>query len=200
MKILAAGDIHGDRSLAEKLAKQAETEKVDLVILCGDLTQEEQSTEGIIGPFLKKGQRVVIIPGNHETFATADFLAELYSIKNLHGCYLKYKDLGIFGCGGADIGLSKLTEDEIFYNLKKGFQGVKDLKKRIMVTHIHPEKSIIEKFSRFVAGSKSVRKAIDEFKPDILICGHVHEAEGLEEQIGNTKVINVSKSGKIIEV
>ncbi len=200
MKILAAGDIHGDRSLAEKLAKQAESEKVDLVILCGDLTQEEQSTEGIIGPFLKKGQRVVIIPGNHETFATADFLAELYGIKNLHGCYLKYKDLGIFGCGGADIGLSKLTEDEIFYNLKKGFQGVKDLKKRIMVTHIHPEKSIIEKFSRFVAGSKSVRKAIDEFKPDILICGHVHEAEGLEEQIGNTKVINVSKSGKIIEV
>ena len=95
---------------------------------------------------------------------------------------------------------SKLTEDEIFYNLKKGFQGVKDLKKRIMVTHIHPEKSIIEKFSRFVAGSKSVRKAIDEFKPDILICGHVHEAEGLEEQIGNTKVINVSKSGMIIEV
>lgn len=200
MKILAAGDIHGDRSLAEKLAKQAESEKVDLVILCGDLTQEEQSTEGIIGPFLKKGQRVVIIPGNHETFATADFLAELYGIKNLHGCYLKYKDLGIFGCGGADIGLSKLTEDEIFYNLKKGFQGVKDLKKRIMVTHIHPEKSIIEKFSRFVAGSKGVRKAIDEFKPDILICGHVHEAEGLEEQIGNTKVINVSKSGKIIEV
>ena len=38
MKILAAGDIHGDKGLAEKLAKKAEDEQVDLVILCGDLT------------------------------------------------------------------------------------------------------------------------------------------------------------------
>ncbi|MBI2672891.1 metallophosphoesterase [Candidatus Woesearchaeota archaeon] len=198
MKILAAGDIHGDRSLAEKLAKQAETENVDLVILCGDLTHFEQSTEGIIGPFIKKGQRVVILPGNHETLATADFLAELYNIKNLHGYYLKYKDLGIFGCGGANIGpLSKLTEEEILYNLKKGFRGVKNLKKKVMVTHVHPDKGIM---ARFVPGSSGVRKAIEEFKPDILICSHVHEAEGLEDQIGSTKVINVSKSGKILEI
>ena len=44
MKILAAGDIHGDSALAEKLAKKAEDENVDLVVLCGDLTYAEQST------------------------------------------------------------------------------------------------------------------------------------------------------------
>ncbi|GAF97324.1 unnamed protein product, partial [marine sediment metagenome] len=38
IKILAAGDIHGDIGLAEKLAEKAKKEKVDLVILCGDLT------------------------------------------------------------------------------------------------------------------------------------------------------------------
>ena len=37
-KILAAGDIHGDITLARKLADRAESEKVDLVVLCGDLT------------------------------------------------------------------------------------------------------------------------------------------------------------------
>ena len=77
MKILASGDIHGDTMLAEKLAEKAEKENVDLVVLCGDLTQFEQSTEGIIGPFAKKGKKVLLIPGNHETVATADFLAEL---------------------------------------------------------------------------------------------------------------------------
>ena len=99
MKILAAGDIHGDTKLAKELADKAEKEKVDLVVLCGDLTMGEMSTENIIGPFVKKHQKVVLIPGNHETIATADFLAELYDVKNLHGYYIKYKDIGLFGCG-----------------------------------------------------------------------------------------------------
>ena len=53
LKILAAGDIHGDTTHARKLAEQADKEGIDLVVLCGDLTYAEQSTEGIIGPFVK---------------------------------------------------------------------------------------------------------------------------------------------------
>jgi Icc-related predicted phosphoesterase len=49
-----------------------------------------------------------------------------------------------------------------------------------------------------VPGSDAVRKAVEKFKPDILLCGHVHEAEGLEEVIGKTRVINVGRKGKII--
>ena len=37
LKILAAGDFHGDSKAAKKLAEKAEKEKVDLVILTGDL-------------------------------------------------------------------------------------------------------------------------------------------------------------------
>lgn len=200
MKILAAGDIHGDTSLAKKLADRAKKEKVDLVVLCGDLTYGERSTSGIIGPFVKNKKRVVLIPGNHETIATADFLAELYDVKNLHGYSIKYKDIGLFGCGGANIGLFQLSEEQIFGALKKGFEGIKDMKKKIMVTHVHPEKSLMEKFTDVFPGSKGVKKAIDTFKPDILLCSHVHEAEGIEEKSGKTKIINVGRSGKIIEV
>jgi len=200
LKILAAGDIHGDTSLAKKLADRAKKEKVDLVVLCGDLTYEERSTSGIIGPFVKNKQKVVLIPGNHETIATADFLAELYDVKNLHGYYIKCKDIGLFGCGGANIGLFQLSEKEIFNALKKGYDGIKDMKTKIMVTHVHPEKSLMEKFTDVFPGSKGVKKAIDTFKPDILLCSHVHEADGIEEQSGKTKIINVGRSGKIIEV
>ena len=122
MKILAAGDIHGDHSLVKKLAEKAEKENVDLVILCGDLTFMEQSTDGIIGPFAKKHKKVLLSPGNHETVATADFLAEVYgpdAAKNIHGYSVKYDDIGIFGCGGANIGLHQLDEKEIYDLLKK---------------------------------------------------------------------------------
>ena len=38
LKILAAGDFHGDSSISKKLAEKAEKENVDLVILTGDIT------------------------------------------------------------------------------------------------------------------------------------------------------------------
>lgn len=201
MKILAAGDIHGDQTLAQKLADRAEKENVDLVILTGDLTQLDQSPDGIIGKFKEKKKKVLIIPGNHDSFATIDFLAEMYGVKNIHGYSVKYEDVGIFGCGGANIGpFSKMEEGEIVDMLKQGFEKVKYLKKKIMVTHVHPSETLMEKMSSFVPGSPGVKKAVETFKPDILLCSHVHEAEGIEEKIGKTHVINVGKAGKIIEI
>ncbi len=200
LRILASGDIHGDMSLARKLADKAEKEHVDLVILCGDLTMAEQSTENIIGPFVKKHKKVLLIPGNHESVATADFLAEVYGVKNIHGYSVRYKDVGIFGAGGANIGINQLDEKEIYDLLKKGFDKIKYLTKRIMVTHVHPTGTKMEKFTSIFPGSQGVKKAIDKLKPDLLLCSHVHEAEGIEEMVGKTKVINVGKRGKIIEI
>jgi len=200
LKLLAAGDIHGDVLLARKLADKAEKENVDLVVLCGDLTYADQSTQGLIGPFIKKNKKVILIPGNHETNATANFLAELYNAINLHGYSTKINDIGFFGCGSANIGLSQLSETEIFDLLNSSHNYIKNLKKKIMVTHVHPTGSKIEHFTSFFPGSKSVEKAVKTFKPDLLLCSHVHEAEGIEEKIDNTKVINVGRAGKIIEI
>ena len=200
MKILAAGDLHGDIMAVRKLAEKAEKEKVDLVILTGDITLADRSTENMIGPFLAKKKKVIFIPGNHDSFATADFLAEVYGITNLHGYTIKYKDIGFFGCGGANIGLEQLKESEIFGILKEGNDKLKGLSKKIMITHVHPSGSKMEQFSKFVPGSSGIKKAVDELKPDILLCSHVHEAEGIEEKIGKTKVINVGKEGRIINL
>jgi len=200
LRILAAGDIHGDTGLAKQLAEKARKEKVDLVILCGDLTLADTSTDNIIGPFKKLNEKVLLIPGNHETIATADFLSELYGVKNIHGYSVKYGDVGIFGAGGANIGLFQIDEKETYDLLKKGYDKIKYLKKKIMVTHVHPKGTLMEKFTQLFPGSSGIRRAIDRFKPDILLCSHVHEAEGIEEKIGKTKVINVGKKGKIIEI
>jgi len=200
MKILAAGDLHGDIDAAKELADTAKKENVDLVVLSGDLTMGEASTEGLIGPFAKAGKKVVLIPGNHESIATTDFLAELYGAKSLHGYSIYLGDVGLFGCGSANIGIFQLNEKEIFDLLKKGFDRIKSKKKKIMVTHVHPEGSLMAKLTEFFPGSTAVTKAIKELKPDIAICSHVHEAAGLEENIGQTKVFNVGKKGKIIEI
>lgn len=200
MRILAAGDIHGDTRLAERLADKSEKENVDLIVLCGDLTHFEESTENILGPFIKRNKKVVFVPGNHETFATADFLAELYGATNLHGYSMRMDNIGLFGAGGANIGLFQLSEKEFMDTLEIGHNKVKDLKRKIMVTHVHPAGSKIEKFTNLFPGSGAVTEALYKFKPDLLLCSHVHEAEGIEEKIGNTLVVNVGKAGKIIDL
>ena len=58
----------------------------------------------------------------------------------------------------------------------------------------------MEKLSDFVPGSSGLHKAIKEFKPDIVLCSHVHEAEGIEEKIGKTKIFNVGRHGKVFEL
>jgi len=199
MRILAAGDLHGDVDQAKKLAKQASKENVDLVVLAGDLTMAEASTKGLVGPFIKAGKKVVIIPGNHESIVTTDFLAQIYGATNLHGYSINLGDIGVFGCGSANIGVFQLDESEIYELLKKGFDKVKNQKKKIMITHVHPEDTLPSRLSGF-PGSTAVTNAIKKFKPDIAIFSHIHELEGIEDKIGNTRLLLVGKKGKIIDL
>ncbi|MBS3149600.1 metallophosphoesterase family protein [Candidatus Woesearchaeota archaeon] len=203
MKILAVGCIHGDILKVRKLAEKAEKEEVDLVVLCGDLTYADTSSENLIGPFLKKNKKVVFVPGNHDSIATMYLLQDLYKITNLHGNSVNIKGIGFFGCGGAPyVGPNlTITEEEIFDKLKKGHDKIKFLSKKVMVTHAHPKGSIGENLAHpIIKASKSIRKAIDQFKPNLLLYSHVHEAQGIEEIIGSTKLINVCKEGVIVNI
>ena len=200
MRILASSDLHGDQRLAERLAEEAEENQVDLVLLCGDLTHNDLSSDNLIGPFKKRGLKVAFVPGNHDSPATADFLAQRYEATNLHGYSMVLDDVGLFGCGHANCGPHFVDEEEISSMLGKGFAYIEGTKKKVMVTHLHPSGTILERFSQFVSGSPAVRAAIDRFKPDILLCGHVHEAQGIEEKVGDTRVINVSRSSVILDL
>ncbi len=199
MKILALSDIHGDLNFIQEMANLGNKEKVDLVILAGDLVHENnKSVEGLIGPFKAKGLEVAVLPGNHEGLAEIGFLVDMYGVKNLHGYVIKKGNVGIFGCGYANVGPHFLDEKSIFSTLKKTHGLLGGVEKKIMVTHVHPSQSILG--LNMFPGSPSVKKALEEFKPDIHICGHIHETQGIEEKVGNTRVINVGKSGKIIEI
>jgi len=196
LKILAASDIHGDINTVKKLVEKAEQENVDLVILAGDITGVLE-TENLIKPFIDKKKRVVFVPGNWDSSIAADTLSKLYGIKNVGDRYVIYDNIGIFGIGSPDWQMS-LNENKAFEKLKKDFDKIKNLEKKILISHIHAAGTKAE-FSG-VSGSLALRKAIEEFQPDIFLSGHIHEAEGLNEQIGKTKIYNIGRKGMIIEI
>lgn len=199
LRILAASDIHGDTKLVGKLAKRAEKENVDLVVLCGDITGFVE-TKNLIKPFVEAKKKVLLVPGNWDDFATADFFASFYKIRNLHGSAAIYEGIGFFGAGGAQDapGPGRTTERDLTTNLEEGHSNIKNISKKIMITHVHPEGSKSE-FSG-VGGSVAVRKAIKKFKPYLVLHGHIHEAAGVEESIDGARVVNVGRNGKILDV
>ncbi|QQG39185.1 MAG: metallophosphoesterase [Candidatus Woesearchaeota archaeon] len=202
LRILAAGDLHGNIAQVELLAKKAEEENVDLVILTGDITHFDRSSENLIGPFVKKGKKVFLVPGNHESLETISLLTEIYGIKSLHGAYYILGDIALFGCGGITqrVGpVLTLTEAEVERLLERSHEKIKGSKKKIMVTHEHPAGCIIDRIIPN-SGSKSIRKAVDRFQPDLVLCGHIHEAWGIEDRIGKTRIVNVGRDGTILEI
>ncbi len=199
-KILAVSDIHGDSELAKKIADKAKKENVDLIIFAGDITLVEREFKGVIKPFEDLKKEILIIPGNHETNSTIKAISDFYpAVKNIHGYSIKRENLGIFGAGyDTTTGPFWIEEEELFKTLKKGFNKIKGLNKKIMITHSHHRGSKAE-FSGF-PGSIAVKKAIKSFKPDVLISGHIHEAGGLYEKIGKTRVFHVGRKPAIFEI
>lgn len=197
VKILAFSDTHG-RDLRH-LVDKAEKEGVKFVFACGDWSNLDELPPYLVSQFKKKGMHMFVQPGNHENFSTSAALAEQYGIKNLHGEGVVYNDVGFFGAGGAtQIGPHGLIDEaDLFELLKEGFEKVKNAKKKVMLVHEHPAGTVFE-LGRF-PGSDAIRRAILEFKPDVVICGHIHEAAGVEDKIGSTRIINVAKEGKILE-
>ena len=86
-------------------------------------------------------------------------------------------------------------------SLEKGFIGGLSGSEQLGDIIEDPEffKTLIEKIGHF-RGSTCVRKAIEEFQPDIAICAHLHNTGGIEEHIGKTRVISVSRKEKIFEI
>lgn len=196
LKILAAGDIHGDSKRSQELAERAEKEKVDLVILTGDLTSTVE-TKNIIKPFIDRHQKVVFIPGNWETKEDAENFKKLYKIKNIGENYAVYNNVGIFGAGSADWALFP-DADRTLKKLQKDFDKIKSLEKKILISHLHAAGTKSELSG--IPGNLGLRRAIDKFQPDLFIHSHIHELEGVEEKIGKTRVINVGRRGRIIEI
>ncbi len=195
-RILAASDIHDSKSAVEKLAKKALEKKVDIVILAGDIHSYHEGDENILEPLIKTKKKLLFVPGNCESHAEHEHLKK--SMKSIHGYYVTYNDVGIAGIGSPDWTLEH--DDMDFLMIKKQMEKMKPHKK-ILVSHLHAAGTMAENFG-FLGGKGDdvLRYAVEKFQPDLLISGHIHEAEGIEDKIGKTHVVQVGRRGRIIEI
>lgn len=200
IKFLATGDFHSDLKLVKRIKDSKHFNDIDFILFIGDLSEKNNDFKDLFGNF--KGKQIFMVPGNHESKQQLDILEKNYNVHLLGNAPVKIHDnLALFGSNYVPLGPYAISEEDIFENLKNNFDAVKDFKFKIMLNHLPPHNTTIGDMSpfAFIEGGRGVREFIDNFTPEIALCGHIHESSGLEEIVNKTKVINVGRTFKIFE-
>lgn len=197
MKILLFSDIHGDLRALERVIAQP----ADVYIDVGDLATFGRGLERC-GEVLKLlGNKLWVLPGNHETHEQTRELCQRYGFVDFHR---QIRTLGATKWAG--LGYSNITpfntpgeysEEEIAGALA-AFDGITGL---YLVVHCPPNDIKLDEFAAGKhAGSTAIRLWVERARPSYLFCGHIHETAGMQDRLGATQCINVGKQGYSIEV
>jgi len=199
MKLIVSSDIHNDFGMIYKIIELYKKERPDYIAILGDISEFGEIERGLIKKLTEyiDPNKILIIPGNHETSEDVKLLEKIYKIRNLDKKYIVKDNFVLVGFGGADILLNIIDEKEFEEFLNELKKKIKD-KYIILLTHIPPKGSIS---SLDISGSYSLRKFIQNNNRVILnIHGHMHETGGLEEIINKAKILNVAREVKLVEI
>jgi Icc-related predicted phosphoesterase len=197
MKVLLFSDIHQDwRALELLLATPA-----DIYISAGDLANWGRGLEDCGRILQVYGDRVWVLPGNHESAGQIADFCERFGLRNFHeqawltGEYwiagLGYSNPTPFGTPG------EYSEEEISERLKK----FADLRPLILVCHAPPLGTALDRVGAGKnAGSRSVRAFLEEHPPEYFFCGHIHECAGVQTRLGPTQAVNLGKTGYLLDL
>ena len=198
-KILAISDIHGEEN--ENLYNYLKNNDIDLVLILGDIT--DFGPLEFVPTFINKvsdcGVEVMAIPGNCDPNGICNAIDDVSFC--LHNNVVVYEDVILFGYGGSnetpfntpgEVKDSQIYEE--VYDLLANYDYVKNedtSKIKILVTHAPPFNTDADKIEDGAhVGSEGILKSIHEFKPDINLCGHIHEAKSISKIGNGTDVAN----------
>jgi Icc-related predicted phosphoesterase len=197
MKLLIFSDIHSDRAALERLMNI----EADYYFAAGDLVNWGRGL-GAMGQILeKRAGKMYVIPGNHESERDIELLCAKHGFRNFHG---QHFNIGKWRVGG--LGYSnptpfhtpgEYTEEQLAAKLAP-FAGPEPM---VLICHCPPKNTALDRAGRGEHfGSTAVAEFLAAREPRYFFCGHIHEAAGVSEQIGNTWAMNVGKKGYLLDL
>jgi Icc-related predicted phosphoesterase len=192
MKVIALTDIHGAYARAEEiLAREA---PFDAILVGGDLTTRgtAREAEEAIRRLGASRTPVLAIAGNMDSTEVEEAMGRVGTLLDGHGAILQ--GVGFFGVSGAPVSPMQtpyeIPEEEIMKRAEAGWGELAGAKRRIFVPHAPPRDTRLDIIHGGKhAGSSAVRRFIEARQPDAAICGHIHEARGLDT-LGATQMMN----------
>ncbi len=196
MKILAFVDVHGSAACLKEIEKKSK--KVDIILCAGDLTVFEQNLDLILARLNKLNKTILVVHGNHEKSSVMrKACAKFKNIIYLHKRSYKNNNFLFLGHGGGGFSTENKSFADSFPFFKK---KIDDKSKVIFLSHEPPYKTKLDDISGSYVGSKPLRRFIKEFKPVLVVCGHLHENANKTDKIKKTVLVNPGPKGKIIKL
>ncbi len=194
MKLLVVSDFHGSIEAAYKTTAKANKTEADVIIVCGDITHfgSVEDAEKVLAPLTALGSPVLFVAGNCDPSQLAE--AQIKGAVNLHEQCHRLDTVSFMGLGAAPssrfYSWFEMSEVKILNALVRTADRCSESGPLVVVSHTPPKGTKVDMaFCKIHAGSASLRTFIEKRKPNIVFCGHIHEAKGVD-RIGDTIIVN----------
>lgn len=204
MKLLVLSDLHANNEMIDKMDDLFK--KADAVLFAGDFAEcfKPETGKEALDKFCKKHDTIYAVLGNCDN---EDFLVDLDEQDiNVEKSLVYEGGLAIAGAGGGTKFTGKTeferTEEEIISDFDIVNNAVTETgdeslwQNIVLISHNPPKGKVCDKVNAALhAGSQQFTDFITEKQPVAVVCGHIHEGQGVEK-IGETTVINPGSMGE----
>jgi Icc-related predicted phosphoesterase len=197
VRILAFSDLHRNLGQAAELVEMSAD--ADVVIGAGDFASIHEGLEETIAALAAISAPTVLVPGNNETEdALREAAAGWSAATVLHGGGAEIEGVEFFGLG-AGIPVTPwewsfdLDDEAAAERLAACPEGA------VLVLHSPPRGHCDTNRAGDHFGSEALLRAIEEKRPRLAVCGHIHESWGCESRVGETPIHNLGPTGTWLE-
>ncbi len=195
MKILAFTDFHGNQEAYQAAKRLIANEEPDFVLVAGDIINyDANQARKFLAELASAGRAVYFVPGNMDSAELGGWPGT-ENVRGIHGRYESLEGISLIGLGGSPHGpfrtVFEYSEEEatrLLDTAAKDYQGGR----LILVSHCPAKDTRIDLVSSGDhVGSMSVRKFVEKTQPVLVVSGHVHEAQGIDN-LGLTTLVNTA--------
>jgi Icc-related predicted phosphoesterase len=198
VKLLAFSDLHRNLGQAATLVEMSA--EADVVIGAGDFASVHEGLEETIDALAAIETPTVLVPGNNETEnALREAASEWSAATVLHGGSTTIEGVEFYGLGAG----VPVTPWDWSFDLDD--EAASEMltpcpEDAILVLHSPPQGHCDEDASGDHFGSQALLTAIEQKRPRLAVCGHIHESWGCQSQIGETPIHNLGPKGTWLEI
>lgn len=194
MKYIMFSDIHCDRIACERIVERSRS--VDFAIGAGDFALLRRGLQETVDVLAGIDIPTILVPGNHESHA--ELVEACEGIDNfhvLHGSELELDGVTFCGIGGGipmtpfGAWTVDFSEDHAAKLLSRPGSHF------VFVTHSPPYGCLDTLSNGQHVGSTTIRSFVEEVRPSFVVCGHIHERGGQQDEIDGIPVINAGPAG-----
>ncbi len=194
IRLLLFSDIHCDRGACERLVAAADD--VDVVIGAGDFCNMRRDLETPIGLLRQIEKPTILVPGNAESYEELRDACQVWPLAYvLHGSQTTIGGLAFYGIGGG-IPVTPFGSWSYDFTEEQASELLVECPTNcVLVTHSPPKGVLDASTTGENLGSESVRAAVIEKHPQLVVCGHIHGCSGRADRLGASTVVNAGPRG-----